>query len=400
MTASTGTRVLLLTGKGGVGKTTVAAATAVRAAADGHRVLLTSTDPAHSLADVLDHELGDRPVAVAERLDAQQLDAQTRLERHWGEVRDFLVEVLHTTGIGQVQAEELLLLPGLDELFALVDLRHRVEQGSHDVVVVDCAPTAETLRLLALPDAVRFYVERAVGPGGRVARAARPVARAVAGLPLPDERVLTAVDRLRDDLGAVHRLLQDATRTSLRLVTAPERLALDETVRTATTLSLFGYAVDAVVVNRLLPDAVDDPYLATWKRRHAEHLATARATFAPVPVLTLPLAADEPVGVDLLAAVAEDLYGDVDPTAVLHDGAPVRIDPDGDDFVLRIALPLATRDQVDLARRGSDLHVRVGAAKRVVPLPVRLRRCEVAGAGLRDGVLQVRFRDPAPAAAS
>ena len=400
MTASTGTRVLLLTGKGGVGKTTVAAATAVRAAADGNRVLLTSTDPAHSLADVLDHQLGDRPVAVAERLDAQQLDAQARLERHWSEVRDFLVEVLHTTGIGQVQAEELLVLPGLDELFALVDLRHRVEQGTYDVVVVDCAPTAETLRLLALPDALRFYVERAVGPGGRVARAAMPVARAVAGLPVPDERVLSAVDRLRDDLAAVHVLLQDAERTSLRLVTAPERLALDETVRTATTLSLFGYAVDAVVVNRLLPDAVDDPYLATWKQRHAEHLASARTAFAPVPVLTLPLAADEPIGVDLLAAVARDLYGDVDPTAVLHDGAPVRIDAEGDGFVLRIALPLATREQVDLARRGSDLHVRVGTAKRVVPLPVRLRRCEVAGAGLRDGVLQVRFRAPAPAAAS
>ena len=391
------TRVLLLTGKGGVGKTTIAAATAVRAARSGARVLLTSTDPAHSLADVLDQPLGDQPTPVEPRLLGQQLDAQTRLEAHWGDVRAFLVQVLHATGLGQVQAEELLVLPGLDELFALIDLRERVTSGEHDVVVVDCAPTAETLRLLSLPDALGWYVDRIAGPGRGIARAVAPMARAVGGgVPLPDEGVLDAVDRLRDDLARVHHLLRDRTRSSIRLVTSPERVALDETVRTWTSLALFGYAVDAVVVNRVLPDVVADPWLSRWKQRHAEHLATAERSFAPVPVLTSHLTRDEPVGTDALAAVAAACYGDHDPTAVLHDAPGTTVTADGDGWVLRMALPFASRDAVDLARRGGELHVRVGSAHRTVPLPARLRRCTVTGAAMRDGVLEVRFADPTP----
>ncbi len=390
------TRVLLLTGKGGVGKTTIAAATAIRAARGGARVLLTSTDPAHSLADVLDQPLGDEPRPVEERLLGQQLDAQTRLEAHWGDVREFLVQVLHAAGLGEVQAEELMLLPGLDELFALIDLRTQVESGAHDVIVVDCAPTAETLRLLSLPDALGWYVERIAGPGRGLARAMAPMARAVGGVPVPDEHVLTAVDRLQEDLAAVHRLLLDRSRASIRLVTNPERVALDETVRTWTSLALFGYAVDAVVVNRVLPPAVTDPWLAQWKQRHAEHLATAQRSFAPVPVLTSHLTRDEPIGADALAELAEACYGDLDATAILHDDPGTTVDASDDGWVLRMALPFATRDDVDLARRGGDLHVRAGGAHRTVPLPARLRRCDVTGAAMRDGVLEIRFVDPAP----
>ena len=392
------TRVLLLTGKGGVGKTTIAAATAVRAARAGARVLLTSTDPAHSLADVLDQPLGDQPTPVEDRLLGQQLDAQTRLEAHWGDVREFLVQVLHATGMGEVQAEELMLLPGLDELFALIDLRARVESRAHDLVVVDCAPTAETLRLLSLPDALGWYVERIAGPGRGLGRAVAPVARAVGGLPVPDEGVLSAIDRLQGDLAAVHRLLLDRERSSIRLVTNPERVALDETVRTWTSLALFGYAVDAVVVNKVLPDAVTDPWLAQWKQRHAEHLASARRSFTPVPVLTSHLTRDEPIGPAALAEVAAATYGDLDPAAVLHDEPGTTVTASDGGWTLRMALPFATRDDVDLARRGGDLHVRAGTSHRTVPLPARLRRCDVTGAAMRDGVLEIRFVDRAPSA--
>ena len=393
------TRVLLLTGKGGVGKTTIAAATAVSAARSGARVLLTSTDPAHSLADVLDQPLGDQPSVVEPRLLGQQLDAQARLEAHWGDVRAFLVQVLHATGLGEVQAAELMLLPGLDELFALIDLRARAESGEHDVIVVDCAPTAETLRLLSLPDALGWYVDRIAGPGRGLARAMAPMARAVGGIPVPDEGVLTAVDRLQADLAGVHALLQDRTSSSIRLVTNAERVALDETVRTWTSLALFGYAVDGVVVNKVLPDAVTDPWLAQWKQRHAEHLATAERSFAPVPVLTSHLTRDEPIGADALAAVADACYGDLDPVAVLHDDPGTTVAASDDGWVLRMALPFASRDEVDLARRGADLHVRAGTAHRTVPLPARLRRCTVTGAAMRDGVLEIRFADTAPSPA-
>jgi arsenite/tail-anchored protein-transporting ATPase len=400
------TRVLLFTGKGGVGKTSVAAATAARAARRGARVLVTSTDPAHSLADALDVALGDRPTPVSlpagtarsgGSLAGQQLDAQLRLEQHWGEVRDYLRSLLSWGGVGDVAAEELVTLPGLDELFSLIELQQQVLGGRYDLVVVDCAPTAETLKLLALPDALRWYADRVLGPGARMARAVRPLARSLgsvaAEFPLPGDHVAGAVDRLHLDLTGVHELLTDPTRSSVRLVVNPERLVLAEAQRTATSLSLFGYAVDALVVNRLLPDHLTDPYLARWKQRHAQHLHEARTAFAPLPVLTAPLFDDELAGVGDLMELGEQLYGERDEQAVLHVAPPVTVEVVDDRLVLRVALPFATEDQLELHQRGEALHVKVAGAKRVVHLPAALRRRDVSGARLRDGVLEVRFAD-------
>ncbi|MEX0836404.1 MAG: ArsA family ATPase, partial [Nitriliruptor sp.] len=322
-----------------------------------------------------------------------EIDAQQRLERHWREVRDYLVSLLAWGGVGDVEAEELVLLPGLDELFALVDLRGQVDGGRYDLIVVDCAPTAETLRLLSLPDALRWYVDRVLGPGRRVARAVRPLqrARGAAGLPVPEDDVFGAVERVHADLAAVHEMLQDPARSSIRLVANPERLIVAETQRTATSLSLFGYAVDALVVNRMLPDEVTDPYLARWKQRQAEHLTTIRDAFAPTPVLTAPLFEDELDGVAGLAGLADALYGDIDERAVLGDGRPVTVVADGDDRVLRLALPFAARDEVDLHRRGTDLHLSVAGVRRTVALPAALQRREVGAARFVDGYLEIRF---------
>jgi len=386
------TRIVLFTGKGGVGKTTVAAATAARAAARGLRVLVTSTDPAHSLSDAFDVPIGDEPTAIQANLFAQQIDAQQRLERHWSDVRDYLVEVLSFGGAVAIQAEELVLLPGLDEVFALIDLRRQVDAGAWDLIVVDCAPTAETLRLLALPDAMRWYVERMLRPGRRVARAVRPVMQRVGGMPVPQDEVFGAVERIHDDLAAVHKLLQDSSRSSVRLVMNAERMVINEAMRTATSLALFGYAVDAVVVNRLLPDDIIDPWLDKWKLRQTEHLATVHDAFGPTPVLTAPLFDDELVGADGLAALAQHVYGDGDEVSVLHDGAPLSVERSDDGYLVHLHLPFATKDDLDLRRRGQDLHILVGGVKRVLPLPAALQRCEVAGARLRDGVLEIRFR--------
>ncbi len=393
------TRILLFTGKGGVGKTTVAAATAVRAAAHGHRVLITSTDPAHSLADAFDLPLGDRPVPVADRLLAQQIDAQTRLEQHWQEVRDYLVELLAWGGVGELQAEELTLLPGLDELFSLIDLRRQVAEAERDLIVVDCAPTAETLRLLALPDALRWYVHRILQPGRRVARAVRPVMSRMGAMPVPEDEVFGAVERVNADLAAVHGLLQDPDRASFRLVLNPERMVVNEAQRTATTLALFGYGVDGVVVNRILPDEVTDPYLARWKERQAAHLTTVEEGFAPTPVLRAPLFDDELMGVDGLRRFADVLYGDGDEAAVLHRDRPMTVERTDGGYVLRLVLPFAAKDDVDLHRRTDELHVKVAGVKRTVVLPAALRRATIAGARMHDGALEVRFAAPAPAEA-
>ena len=389
------TRVVLFTGKGGVGKTTCAAATAATAAAAGARVLVTSTDPAHSLADAFDAVVGDRPTPVAPGVDAQQIDAQTRLEEHWQDIRDYLVQLLAWGGLGEVQAQELVLVPGFDELFALLDLEDQVDRATYDLVVVDCAPTAETLRLLALPDALAWYAEKLVQPGRRVARAVRPLATRVGGVPVPEDGVFGAVERLQTRLAAVHRVLQDRDRASVRLVVNPERLVVNEAMRMATSLSLFGYAVDAVVANRVLPDEVQDPWMARWRERHAEHLRTIHDGFAPTPVLVAPMFADELVGVDGLAELGRVLYAEHDPMAVLHRGDPMRVDPTDDGWLLTMPLPFATRDDLDLHRRSGELHVRVGALKRTIPLPAVLRSATVAGARLADGALEVRFV-PAP----
>lgn len=397
---------MLVTGKGGVGKTSIAAATAVTAAAGGARVLVTSTDPAHSLADALAQPLADAPTPVATDgpawtsgtvLEAQQIDAQARLERHWGVVRDYLSTVLAAGGMDEPRAEELVVLPGLDELFALIDLRQRVASGRYDIVVVDCAPTAETLRLLALPDALRWYAQRFLGAGRQFARVTRPLRRGrdgVGAVPVPDEPVFDAVEQVHADLAAVHDLLQDPSRATIRLITAPERLAVAEAMRTATSLSLFGYALDAVVANRVLPAELTDPYLATWRDRHAEHLATLRDAFAPLPVREAPLLPDEPVGVTALRGLGRSVYGVADPTAILHTSTPLEVVRDGSDRLMVLTLPFASTDDLELHRHGDDLLLKVAGVRRRLTLPTSLRSSEVVGARLLDGRLSVRFRVP------
>ena len=372
-------------------------------------MLVTSTDAAHSLADALDVPLGDRPTSIdlgvwsdaGGALEAQQIDAQDRLERHWGEVRDYLSALLSWGGLGELAAEELMLFPGLDELFALIDLRRQAASGNSDLVVVDCAPTAETLKLLALPDALRFYADRMLGPGRRLVRGVSALAlpRGPAGttLPLPDDGVFASVGRVHEELAGVHELLTDTSRCSVRLVVNPERLVLAEARRSATTLSLFGYAVDAVLVNRVLPDTVTDPFLTTWRAQQRAHLEQAEIAFAPVPLLPAPLLALEPIGIAGLHGLAGALYGDRAPSARLHHSEPMAITATDEGHLLRIALPFATDDDLDLHRRNGELHLKVAGVRRNLALPAALRRCTVSGARLHDGWLEVRFAAPVPA---
>jgi arsenite-transporting ATPase len=387
-------RTLLFTGKGGVGKTTVAAATALRCADLGLRTLVISTDPAHSLADAYEQPLADEPVALAPNLDGQQLDAQRRLEASWGEIKDYLVELFDWAGLDGVAAEELSVLPGLDELFALGDIADIARRGAWDVLVVDCGPTAETIRLLSLPDVLEWYMTRVFPIGRRLNRVVAPVLARVTSLPLAGDGVFGAADRLYRRLDGVKQVLTDPEHTSIRLVVNPERLVVAEARRTHTYLSLFGYRVDAVVANRVLPDEAGSPWLDRWHEVHTTQLRAIEEGFAPLPVLRAGWAPDEPVGLDRLRAVADDLYGGNDPSAVYHRGEPFAIVRDGDDFVLRLALPFAGKEDVDVGRQGQDILVTVGPYRRSIALPESLRRRVVAGARLEDGVLRIIFRTP------
>ena len=391
MQAEGNARVLLFTGKGGVGKTTTAAATALRCGESGLRTLVLSTDPAHSLADAFGVELGPLVAPVAEGLWGQQLDPQDRMEDSWAEIQRYLIEVFRWAGVEAIEAEELSVVPGLDEVFALADIRQHASSGDWDVVVVDCAPTAETIRLLSLPDVLGRYMERVFPIGRRVSRVVSPLVARMTTLPAADDGVFAATERFYERLAGVREILGDGRRTSVRLVVNPERVVIAEARRTHTYLSLFGYHVDAVVANRLLPDVVSDPWFVRWKALHAEHLATIDEGFAPVPVLRVALQPDEPVGLDALRSFADALYGDEDPTARFGVSDPLRVSQRGGGAVLEIDLPFTDREEIELGRRGDELLVRVGPYRRAMILPDSLRRRSVAGARLHDGRLEVEF---------
>lgn len=386
-------RILLFTGKGGVGKTTVAAATAVRAAAHGRRTLVLSTDPAHSLGDALGVVLGDAPTEVAPGLTGQQLDARARLEESWGDIRAYLAAVLDWAGADTIEAEELSVVPGLDEVFALSDIRAHAESGEWDLLVVDCAPTAETIRLLSLPDVLARYMERVFPAQRLLTKAARPVLRRLTDMPIASDTVFAATQRFYDRLEGVRELLTDGETTSARIVVNPERVVVAEARRTFTYLALFGYQVDAVIANRLLPDAVTDPWFDDWKRVHKEQLAAIEESFAPVPVLPAPLAGEEPVGIERLGELAAAVYPDGVGDERLHADEPLRLRPAGERVVLDLALPCAERDDVDLARVNGELLVTVGPYRRSVALPDSLHRREVTGARLFDGRLEIEFAE-------
>jgi arsenite-transporting ATPase len=386
-------RILLFTGKGGVGKTTVAAATAVRAARAGRRTLITSTDPAHSLADSFGVELGDRVSEIEPNLWAEQIDAQARLEQNWRDIQEHVISLLNWMGVDSVEAEELSVIPGLDEIFSLTDMRRHVDAGKYDLLVIDCAPTAETLRLLSLPEVMNWYIERIFPIQRGVVKTIRPVLTRVTTMPIPDDRIFNAVMRLHRNLEAVRKILVDEKQSSVRLVVNAEKMVIAEARRTYTYLSLFGYRVDAVIANRIIPDHVTDPYFVKWKEIQAEHLTTIRDSFQPVPILTARLFDQEIIGGDLLEQLGQEVYGDSEGSEIFHRDQPIRVRKRGAYYVLSMRLPFADREDLDIYRKGDELHVRVGSYKRSLILPHALQRLDIRQARFVEEGLEIRFAE-------
>ncbi|GAB3783326.1 ArsA family ATPase [Nocardioides ungokensis] len=383
-------RILLFTGKGGVGKSTVAAGTAALAAASGHRTLVLSTDPAHSLADAFGAHVGPEPTRVAEGLFVQQVDAQLRFEQSWSEIQRYLLSVLDVAGVDPLAAEELTVIPGAEEVLALLELRLHALSGDWDVIVVDCAPTAETLRLLALPEALGWYMHRVLPVERRVVKALKPVLTRAAGVPMPGDSVFDAVERLHAELDEVQALLSGPG-ASVRLVLTPENVVLAEARRSYTTLSLYGYRVDGVIANRVFPDGGSDDWRAGWVTAQDRVLTEVAQSFAGLPVWKSLYRAGEPVGVATLTELARELYDGADPLAAPGGEGPFRVTRNTRGAVLGLALPNVTRAEVDLARHGDDLVVTVGSYRRLLTLPAGLSRHRIAGARVDDGELQVRF---------
>ena len=377
-------RIILYTGKGGVGKTSVAAATARRCAADGQRTVVLSTDPAHSLSDSLEIPLGGEPTPAGDNLFGQEVLAQEEMERHWDGVQEWLGDLLAQRGVDRISAEELTVPPGMDELFSLLWIKRHHEEGEFDCVVVDCAPTGETLRLLSFPDVVTWWLERILPSQRRLA----PFARSLFDMPLPGDGVFEDVERLARNLVAMNGILRDRSRTTVRLVTNADRMVVKEAMRTFTYLNLYGYLTDAVVVNRLLPA---EGYFAAWSEVQREQLDLVRSAFEPVPVLTAPYLEREVVGPEMLDRLADEVFGGREAAAVLHSHIGQELVTENGRATLRLDVPFAEKGDLGLKKIGLEVVVRVGGQKRTIMLPPALAPYSASGARFEDGTLEISF---------
>ena len=385
-------RLVLYTGKGGVGKTTTAAATAACAVERNRRTLVVSADAAHSLGDVFEHRLGPEPTEIAPGLDGLEVDPRAELLRHWGSIRDYLVAMFQYQGIEGVVAEELALLPGAEEITTLLAVEQMAESGGYDFVIVDCAPTDSALRLATLPEVAHRALRLLLPTMQAITRVGTPFAQRMVSVPLPRSQVF------RDAETLIYKKLKKlrkrilAPQTSVRIVVTPERVVIDEARRAYTEFALFEVPCDAVVMNRLLPDAAaKEEFFASWSRVQEERRREVEETFDPLPVLRAPLFEDEVRGLAQLAELGRTLFAGVEPDAVLCGSARVRFAREESGYFAEIPLPNATADQLDVVVIDDELVITVGPRRRFLKLPRRMARSRVRRATLDRGLLSVYF---------
>ncbi|HEV7678547.1 MAG TPA: ArsA family ATPase [Candidatus Dormibacteraeota bacterium] len=384
-------RVILYTGKGGVGKTSVAAATAVRCARLGYRTLVISTDAAHSLGDSLDVEVADKPVEIAPNLWAQEVNALHELESHWDRIHDYLAALFASQGVDDIVAEELASPPGMEEVASLMWIKHHKKNDNFDVLVVDCAPTGETLQLLAFPDVARWYLNKIFPIERRVMKVARPMVQPFVSIPLPSDDIFGSIKDLLLDLESMKKVLGDPKTCTVRLVLNLEKMVVKEAQRAFTYLSLYDYLTDLVVVNRVLPPEVTDSYFDNWRQAQQRYNEVVESAFSPVPIMRTKLFDHEVVGLDALEEMAASIFGDRDPAEIYYHAVPQRITKKGADYELLLHLPFVSKDEVELTVREDELFVTVGPYKREISLPKSLRGKVTRGARLEEGMLRVTF---------
>jgi arsenite-transporting ATPase len=386
-------RVIVHTGKGGVGKTSISAATALRCAEKGLKTIVISTDTAHSLGDSLDVSIGPEPTEIHPNLWAQEVDARYSMDKYWGRIQRYMTALFTKQGVEDIVAEEVTILPGLEEGAHLLWINQYVQQGNFDVLIVDAAPTAETLRLLSLPDVTRWWFERILTITKGAAKILRPIGKLVGrgDTAIPEASAWDDVENLFDTLDRVRQLLTDPSVASIRLVVNPEKMVIKETQRTYTYLNLYGYATDAIICNRIIPDEVTDPYFAAWKAAQKENIAFIGEAFGELPMLRAPLFGGEVGGLDSLRRLGNALYDAHDPASKLFNGKTHRIEAADDGYRLLVPLPFANKQDLDIYRSRDELTLRVGPYRRNIVLPHTLWDMEIADAKFEDATLHIQF---------
>jgi arsenite-transporting ATPase len=388
-------RILLYTGKGGVGKTSVAAATALACAKRGLRTLVLSTDAAHSLADSFDTPLAADPRLLSSNLWAQEIDVYHQIDQYYSTIQDYMGKVLAWRGLDDVMAQEMTAFPGMEELASLLEVEQHYDSCRYDVIIIDAAPTGETLKFLSFPDVARWWLEKIFPVQRRAVQVLGPVVQPFLNIPMPSDDVFEAIKGGLLRLQRLHTILADPQTSSIRLVVNPEKMVIKEAQRTYTYLGLYGYVTDLVVCNRVFPEHVTDSYFAAWKGIQHKYMGLIEESFAPLPIRRIPLFDQEVVGPVMLERMAAALFADEDPAQIYYTGKAQTIEKCNDDYVLAVPLPLVSKEAIELTRLGDELIVRIGNQRRNLILPRVLLERDVSEAKLLDGRLRIVFRTKA-----
>jgi arsenite-transporting ATPase len=389
-------RIILFSGKGGVGKTTLSAATAVTAAARGYKTLVLSFDLAHSLSDSFNLGRGlfdlnrGQPVAITPKLDLQEIDVQEELSRQWGDVFKYMMSLFTSVGVTGIVAEEVAIMPGMEDVISLLYLNQYVKEKRYDVIIVDCPPTGDSLRFVNMTTTLQWYMKKRFKVDRTLVKLARPFTKTVASLDLPEDNYFASLAQLFEKIDGVNTLLLDGKTTTVRLVTGAEKMVIRETQRAYMYFNMYGMTTDHIIVNRMFPTS--DPYFAQWVKTQAGYLEEVEDYFAPVPVDKLPMFSSEVVGIERLREIGETLYKDMDPVPPRVHALPHEFIKETTGYVLKINAPFLSKDDIEMNRHGDDLVIRVGTFKRHIALPRSVARQEVVGAKVEDRTLVVKFK--------
>jgi arsenite/tail-anchored protein-transporting ATPase len=384
-------RIILYTGKGGVGKTSVAAATAVKSAKKGLKTLVVSTDAAHSLGDSFDTKLSPEPVELSENLWAQEIDSTHEVETGWGKVQEYLTTLFTSKTLKDITTEELTIFPGMEDLVSLLRILRYYKEETFEVIIIDCAPTGETLALLSFPEMLRWWMDKLFPLKRKAIKIMRPVMQPIVGIPLPKDNILAEVQNIYDQLDEMKQILSAPEVTSIRVVVNPEKIVIKEAQRSFTYLNIYNFNIDAVIVNRVIPDTVSDEYFSAWKEIQKKYRQDISNSFSPLPILNVPLFEREVVGTDILGRMGDAIFADDDPVAILYNRRIQEVKKEGDEYRFSIYLPFTDKKEVNLNRKGDELIIRAGNVKRTITIPRTLIPLEITGAKFEEETLNIRF---------